>query len=145
MENLIKKILENSNEVVSPLSIQQIAEFEKENNIQLPKDYINLLCCFDGGEILIPGPTIFGIEESVIRKTIKEANTKSFRNNYSIPLNYLIIGKLNYGDLICINLNTPNDVIQWDHETNQMFCSWDNISDWLKDNLSSYKKFEEDN
>lgn len=145
MKNILKKILSKNNEVLLPLSIQEIDDFEKYNDLRLPKDYIELLNHFDGGEILIPGPIIFGIKENEMRKTIKEVNGKSFRKNFSIPDNYLIIGKLNYGDLICINLNKPNDVLQWDHENNERFCSWDNLFDWLNDNFSSYETFEEKN
>lgn len=145
MRNVIYKILKShaNNEVLPPLTEVEISEFEKSNRIRLPLDYVELLKHFDGGEILIPGPTIFGIKKSPFRKTIKEVNSKSNRKNFNVPNDYLIIGKTSYGDLICINLNVSNEIIQWDHETNEKFCSWKHLSEWLDDNLISFKKYEE--
>lgn len=145
MKNIIYKILNEhiNNEVLSPLNEVEISKFEKSNRIRLPLDYVELLKHFDGGEILIPGPTIFGIKESPFRKTIREVNSKSNRKNFNVPNDYLIIGKTSYGDLICINLNVSNEIIQWNHETNEKLCSWKNLSEWLDDNLISFEKYEE--
>lgn len=145
MKRVITKILEKNKDVLDSVSDNEITDFENDNGIYLPKDYAELLKTFDGGEILIPGPIIFGVKENNLRKTIKEINGKSFRKNFSIPSNYLIFGKLNYGDFVCINLNNPHDIIQWNHETDQLFCSWESLKDWLKDNLSSFEEFEEEN
>lgn len=145
MRNVIYKILkcDANNEVLPPLTEVEISEFEKFNRIKLPLDYVEVLKHFDGGEIFIPGPTIFGIKENSARKSIKEVNSKSNRKIFNIPNNYLVIGKTNYGDLICINLKFSNDIIQWNHETNEKFCSWTNLSEWLDDNLISFEKYEE--
>lgn len=132
-----------NNELLPPLSGSEICEFEKNNGIMLPKDYVEILKTFDGGEILIPGPQIFGLKESEIRKSIREANNKKTRNSLSIPKNYLIIAKLNFGDFICINLNQPFDVIQWDHENDQLFCTWNSLEEWLIENIDLFEEFEE--
>ena len=146
MEKILKEILNYSKhlDIVSPIPIDEINKFEVDNHLLLPKDLKTLLTCFDGGEIFVPGPIIYGIRENINRQQIKQANSIENRRLFSIPNNYLIIAKLNYGDLICINLNEPFDIIQWDHETDSLYCSWDSLSEWLVDNVESFKQFEED-
>lgn len=145
MEKALKKLLDYgmNNEVLPPETEDGISSFEKDNHIRLPLEFIDLLKAFDGGEILIPGPTIFGIKESELRKTIKEINGNRTRGLFSIPNNYLIVAQLNYGDYICIDLNAPHTVIQWDHEKDELFCKWDNLSDWLEDTVSSFEQYLE--
>lgn len=147
MNEILKRLLDKNfnNDILPALTQQEISSFEKTNHIKLPDDLKELLTCFDGGEILVPGPTLFGVNFNSVRKTIKEANGKNSRCIFSIPNNYLIIAKTNYGDLICIDLNSPHKVVQWDHEHNEPFCDWNTLTDWLNDAISSYEKFEEEN
>ena len=60
-------------------------------------------------------------------KTDKDADT------------YLIIADLNYGDSICIDLESSNGydatVIQWDRETHSVSRSWNGLVEWLMDTL----------
>ena len=86
------------------LSEEAISCLEKSNSITLPSELKSLYRVFDGGEIFIPGTLIYGINQSSKRKTLREANSKVSRGNYTIPSNYLVVAKLNFGDLICINL-----------------------------------------
>ena len=146
MQQILNNLLshESCNDILPPIKENEIYKFEKNNKITLPLPFLELLKRFDGGEILIPGPIVYGIKESLSRNTIKEINSKENRSHFSIPNNYLIIAKLNYGDIICINLNAPHDVIQWDHETDSTFCNWDSLNEWLADNLSSFEEFEEE-
>lgn len=88
------------------LSEEAISYLEKSNSITLPSELKSLYRVFDGGEIFIPGTLIYGINQSSKRKTLREANSKVSRGNYTIPSNYLVVAKLNFGDLICINLGT---------------------------------------
>ena len=145
MEKTIERIMHYSQKlnIVSPMTPEEIQHFEKKNNLVLPTEYKKMLTFFDGGEILIPGPVIYGISESPIRKQLKTVNSSERRNLCSIPNNYLIIARLNYGDLICINLNEPHDVIQWDHESDKQFCTWSNLNEWLNDNVESFEMYEE--
>ncbi|WP_257151624.1 SMI1/KNR4 family protein [Bacillus pseudomycoides] len=57
----------------------------------------------------------------------------------SFPYPYLIIADLNYGDTICIDLESSNGydatVIQWDRETNSVSRSWSGLVEWLMDTL----------
>lgn len=145
MEKVIVEIMHycKQHDLVSPVTTSDIINFEKANHLVLPTEYKLMLTFFDGGEIFIPGPVIYGISQSPIRQQIKTANSSEKRSLYSIPDNYLIIARLNYGDLICINLNEPYDVIQWDHESNQLFCTWSNLSEWLNDNIEAFNQYKE--
>ena len=147
MKKILNDLLsyKSCNDILPPINENEIYEFEKDNKISLPVPLLELLKKFDGGEILIPGPTIYGIKRSSSRKTIREINSKESRSLFNIPNNYLIISKLNYGDFICINLNHPYDIIQWEHETDSIFCSWNSVEEWLADNLSSFEKYKEEN
>lgn len=145
MQKVLRKLIgsKTNNDIVPPVNLGEITKFESSNNLFLPVELKELYQKFDGGEVLIPGPTIFGIEPSKKRPDLKTANSYEKRMNFSIPNNYLIIAKLNFGDYICINLNTPNDVIQWDHENDKIFCSWNNLEEWLQENVDSFEEFED--
>lgn len=124
-----------------PCGHNTVLEFEKNNRIELPVEYKELLALFNGGEIFIPGTTIFGLND--LSYSIKKENRHDLRALFSIPNTYLIIGKLNFGDFICINLNAPFDVIQWDHENDLEYCNWSSITEWLNDEIENYKANEE--
>lgn len=145
MEEIIEKLIELKahNDIEPPISLNEIKKFESKNNLLLPPELKNIYQEFDGGEILVPGPKIFGLKDSETRESLREANNKKIRNNFSIPRNYLIIAKLNFGDFICINLNQPFDIIQWDHENDEPFCTWNSLKEWLKDNIDLFEEFEE--
>lgn len=145
MKEIIKKLLKFKvhNDVEPPINLNEIKAFESENNLLLPYELKELYQEFDGGEFLIPGPKVFGLKDSGNRESLRVANSQKVRSNFSIPKNYLIIAKLNYGDYICINLNEPFDIVQWDHENDQSFCTWKSLKEWLKDNIDSFEKFEE--
>jgi hypothetical protein len=125
------------------LSKEAISKFEQQNKISLPQEMKDLYGCFDGGEIFIPGTILYGLMPSKKRKTVKEANSKLTRSKLNIPNTYLVIAKLNFGDLICVNLNAPYDVVQWDHESNEKYCFWDSIYDWLDETIRDYRTYEE--
>lgn len=132
----------NDHDLCSAVSKKDICEFEQKNKILLPQELKDLYEHFDGGEIFIPGTTVYGLIPSEKRKTVKEVNSKLTRSNFSIPVNYLIIAKLNFGDLICINLNDPFDVIQWDHENDKKYCYWHSIYEWLDETIRDYRDYE---
>lgn len=110
--------------------------FERKNNIRLPHSYATLLECFDGGEIFVPGTVIYGTGTSG-GTSVKDANRCDIRENFSIPHNYLIFAKVNYGDFLCIDLNGNNEVIQWDHELNEEFCRWSSLEEWLGETIDN--------
>ena len=97
---------ENLMEFNPPITDTEITKFQSKNGIAIPPALIELYELFNGGEIYIPGTLIFGVnvDDSAIPRTVKHENRSSKRNALSIPNNYLIFGKLNYGDILCINL-----------------------------------------
>lgn len=121
------------------ISSESIHSFETNNKIILPQDIKRVYECFDGGELFVPGIVIYGLLTLEKYKTIRDVNSKDAREDYSIPKEYLIFAKLNFGDLICVNLNSPFDVIQWDHERNESYCTWSSVSEWIEDFLFTYK------
>ena len=145
MKDILKKLKSFSkhHDVVTPISLQEIENFETLNKIILPKSLKELLISFDGGELFVPGTTFFVIGTNKKRPQLRKVNSKANRAIYTIPKNYLIIAKLNFGDFICINLNKPYDVIEWDHETDKLFCRWDSLIEFLKDSIASFEMYEE--
>ena len=118
-----------------PVSKKEIHDFEIANEIILPTSYTEILQHFDGGELFIPGTVIYGISHG---KTIKEANSRNVRKDFQIPNSMLIIGKVNYGDYICIDLNT-SEIMQWDHENDEEFCRWNTLNEYLMETIAAYK------
>lgn len=125
------------------LDRRQIQAFEEENKLVLPESYKDLLECFDGGEIFRPGTKIYGLGIYDGQENLKKINSSTFRSSLSLEADYLIIASLNFGDLICINLNKKNDIIQWDHEEDKAYDSWNSLGDWLDFTIKSYLDYEE--
>ena len=144
LEVLIDKLRKHAEcmEMNEPLSCDEVGQFEKANKIKLPVSYVELLCCFDGGELFIPGTTIYGLSHGRTGYLLKEINRRENRQLFRIPNSMLIIGKLNYGDWLCIDLNYPNEIVQWDHENDSEFCRWEDLESWLRDTIEEYERFE---
>ena len=110
------------------------AEASRDWQRRVPAPLLELYHLFNGGEILVPGTRIFGLtggEDDIIA-----INNSDIRAMFAIPESYLIFAKLNFGDYICINRETPFDVIQWDHENNEEYDSWDLLGNWLAEHLN---------
>jgi len=144
VKNLCEELKKYSDvmDLNAPLDQEELLAFQKENSIKLPDSLAELLLSFNGGEIFIPGTVIYGLSKYKKIETIKYVNRREFRKQFSIPNTYLIFAKLNYGDLICINLNYPYDIIQWDHEADEQFCTWDSLEEWLDETIKSYIDFK---
>lgn len=123
-----------------PASQESINDFQTKQGIQLPKSYVELISCFDGGEIFIPGTTIFGINKRENERNIKEVNGKNARGCSKMPRTLMIIGKLNFGDWICMDLNS-DEIVQWDHESDEEFCKWNSLEEWLKETIEEFDKY----
>lgn len=121
-----------------PITEGDLSDFEKTNGITLPEPLKDLYRHFDGGEIFIPGTLIYGCGEREGQKNLKDANSSQRRKIFGIPPTHLIFAKLNFGDLLCIDLNSPHEIIQWDHENDEPFCTWDSIEEWLLDSIKDY-------
>lgn len=129
-------------ELNPPVSEKEISNFQTRERITLPPSYVELLRQFDGGEIFIPGTVLYGINESSNNPTVKDANRSELRRSYRIPRTLLIIGKLNYGDFVCIDLNGLNELIIWNHELDEADCKWDSLESWLQETIMDYKNHE---
>ena len=124
------------------LSESVLEDFQKSNGIRLPRSYCRLLTCFDGGELFIPGTVIYGLNRHHKILDVKTVNGKKNRELFSIPKTYLIIGRLNYGDYLCIDLNNEHEMIQWDHETDQEFCRWNSLEELLEETIADYVRYD---
>ena len=124
----------------SPASNEDILNFSNQHNFQLPKSYVELISCFDGGELFIPGTVIYGILEHEHNKTVVDMNGKKYRSNSSMPRTLLIFGRLNFGDWICIDLNT-SEIIEWDHELDEEYCKWNSMEEWLQETIENYDEY----
>lgn len=119
---------------------QEILEsFQEKNGIVLPLSLAELLMCFDGGELFVPGTVIYGTGANG-GESLKDANRREKRNIFKIPNTFLVFAKVNYGDFLCIDLNNNNEVIQWDHELDEEFCRWNSLEEWLKDTIDNSDK-----
>lgn len=77
LHRLIDKLRKHTEcmEMNEPLSHHEVEKFEK-NRIKLPASYVELLCCFDGGELFIPGTIIYGLNHESDGYVLKEINEK---------------------------------------------------------------------
>ena len=140
---LLKKY-QNVMDLNAPISRDEVENFELDNNIRLPNDYKEMLSLFNGGEIFVPGTFIYGVTNNN-EDSVRFANRSSLRKIFHIPCNYMIFAKVNYGDFLCINLNFPHDVIQWDHEKDEQFCYWSSLVEWMSETISEYCRYEKGN
>lgn len=124
----------------APATEKELCEFNDYLNDKNPKEFKALLKCFNGGEIFIPGTIIYGVGGTT-DDTVVAHNSYEVKSRYKIPNDYLVIGKMNFGDYICIDLN-DNSVVQWDHENNEEFIRWDSLEDWLLESIDDYLDLE---
>lgn len=89
----------------------QIAEFEKENEVVLPLKYKEWLKFSDGGECFLPGGIQF---YGVAHKPTIDINDDDRPNS-----NYVIIGALSTGDPILFKKNSE-DVSIYNHEAGRI-------------------------
>lgn len=135
MKELVNQILSFGNsELMMPCSNEAIQKYQKENKIELPKSYHELINLFNGGELFIPGTIIYGID---CENDVIKAN-QTIKKTMSIPEDYLIFGKYNFGDYLCIQMDKPECVIQWDHENNELFDRWSSLIAWLDELIKDY-------
>lgn len=132
-------------EFMPPVSMIDVFSYEKKMGHKLPESYVNLLKQFNGGEIFIPGTEIYGVRPRERYYSLDDANMSEKRSALSIPDDYLIVGKLNFGDLICIDLNGSGEVIQWDHENDEEYLRWNSINNWLTEIIGDYQLVDGEN
>ncbi len=123
-----------------PASEKQLRGFEEEFHTELPDQFRELLECFDGGEIFVPGTVIYGVGGQG-SESLAAFNRGLARRDFSIPPQYLLFAELNFGDFLCIDLTGEHSVIQWDHETNEEYDEWESLSQWLEETIEDYAEY----
>lgn len=118
-----------------------LATYEEVWHLRLPPSLRALLSCFNGGEIFVPGTVIYGANpEGPYSLALANAG----KGRFSIPEQYLVFAKLNFGDLMVINTEVPYDVIQWDHEVDEAFDRWEGLEIWLNEAIQDYDAYAEE-
>ena len=115
--SLYELINTESNQLQTGASEEMISKFESENNMTLPCEYKELLKYSNGASLFAGDVILFSLSN----------DKKAFK---TIDDNLLVIGKYNFGDLLCINLETET-VVQWSIENNNIFLEHFNIKDWI--------------
>ena len=113
-----------------------IGQYEKTTNISLPQDYREWLLFSNGSEIFVPGTVFYGVD-STAKNSLIEKNSQKERGLFAIGDSLLVIGRFNFGDLLCMDLNN-GEIIQWDHETNEEFLRWNNFFDFIEEEITSF-------
>ena len=138
MNPIIQRLLETGAEMdfVNGANERDIALYEQSKGFKLPSDYREWLLFSNGGEIFVPGTQFFGVD-TVSNYSLVNQNSKEIRSIFSLANFLLIIGRMNFGDLLCIDLNT-NEIVQWDHETDEEFLRWSGFFAFLSEEIDSF-------
>ena len=143
-----RSIFELTNECIPHLmkgaSTEQINTQESVLKCAFPSDYIDFLQYTNGGEVYDGEITLFSIYDPSTKINIR--NTIGFVNrtemsNALLPSSYLIIGEYNFGDIIAVDKNS-GCVIQWSHEYNNVFLSYDSFKEFLKSIVEEHHAYE---
>lgn len=119
----------------APATAGEIRAMEKSILTAFPSEYSDWLMLSDGGEICPPGLQLYGVSS---RNLIKEElltfqNRLAFRSDVlHLPVDLLIIGKLCFGDYICVDRKSGERVVQWSVEDEQIFLTWSSFSVYLE-------------
>lgn len=99
-------------------------------NRVIPDDYVQWLRISNGCEFISSGTIFYGLNTGSKYFSLEYHNSAAFRSNYSLPDDLMIIGKMSFGDLICIDAENGN-IVQWDHENDEEFDYWETLMDYL--------------
>lgn len=108
------------NQLQTSATDEMILRFETEHNITLPFEIKELLKYSNGASLFSGDITLFSIGCNTNPQTAFERLSDEL----------LVIGKYNFGDLLCINLETET-VVQWSIENNNIFLEHFNIKEWI--------------
>ncbi|MEK4936672.1 SMI1/KNR4 family protein [Bacillus pseudomycoides] len=140
----VNKYVNGVHNLNNGVDLENIQSLQNELNIQIPNIYKEFLQVCNGGELFIPGTVLSEIYIAVSGPKQRGGSylNDSFnkeRRPTGMSDTYLIIADLNYGDTICIDLESSNGydapVIQWDRETHSVSRSWSGLVEWLMDTL----------
>jgi hypothetical protein len=133
MNELIKKIFNRPDTNKKPgANEQEILAFEINAGISLPLGYKDWLALSDGGEIFNPGVELYGVAEKKFPKLLVRCG-----DDVEVPNTLVVIGRTAFGDAICFE-NGSEKIIQWSHETNEEYLTWDSFANYLEDAEEMY-------
>lgn len=118
--SLYKLLNIKNNQLKSGASEKMISDFETNYGIRLPEEYKELLKYSNGASLFNGDIILFSLGDDTNTETVFEM----------INNELLVIGKYNFGDLVCINLKTEN-IIQWSCEKNNVFLEHYSVMDWI--------------
>lgn len=141
------------------ISEEDILDFERKYNINLPESYRSFLLQNNGGT---PNPNIFDFNDNYGQNTSSlvhyfyalyngdgydniEQNYKLFKSEGRIPINILPIADDPFGNMVCISFSGSDcgKIYFWDHELESQNKSYDNLSliaDSFTDFINSLRK-----
>ena len=140
------KYADNVHEINLGASIKDITKAEFDLKVKFPKRYIEFLQICNGGYLYPPaGPLIFSVFTNIQDDKNVGCYLNYLRNaeEYTFCLNndYLPIARTSYGDIICLDLVVKNieepPVITFDHELGEFDLSFDNIKEWLSNEMAN--------
>ena len=117
---------QEENAFLDSVTEEQIAVFEKKNNIKLPEKYREWLLFSDGGELYLPsGIQLYG----VVHKPIIDISDSNIPNN-----DYIVIGAFSWGDSIVFKKNTE-EISIYNHLANKIEKdeTYNNFDSFLQD------------
>ena len=117
---------------------QAIAHFEQQQRIHFPDYYRKWLLFANGGELFVPGTQFYGITPAV-ENSLALQNSSANRSPYALPDLLYIVGRTNFGDVLCIDLNSQ-ELVQWDHEEDEEFLRWKSMTDYIDDEFRAYSE-----
>jgi len=150
----VKMIGENAwfHEVFAPLDVKEITEIELELKIQIPKSLKSFFQCSNGIILFSDELAIFGKRKSFkrtgddVRLPYSIINPNTFERPSDAKNNYLFIGSYSYdGSKIFIDTQTEiiNVCERW--KSLNVVCQWNNIWDFLLQEMNRLQTFFNDN
>lgn len=118
--SLYKLLNIKNNQLKYGATEEMISNLETELDILLPNEYKDFLRYSNGANLFGEDIILFSIGYDTNIDVAFEL----------IDNELLVIGKYNFGDLICINLKTEN-IIQWSSENNNIFLEHYSLKDWI--------------
>jgi len=113
-----------------------VEKYEQAAGITIPASYREWLDFSDGGEIFVPGTEFYGVNADE-RFSLYSENDPKAREVFSLDASMLIVGQLNFGDLVCLDVNS-GEIIQWDHELDEEYLRWTDIFSFIEDEITDY-------
>lgn len=108
----------------------------------IPGDYMAFLHCANGGELFAPGTLFYGAaaQDVPVDMLLTYHNSLEQKAASGIPAEWMVIGKTNFGDPIC--MNEAGTVAQWDMEMGEVFLTWNSLTEYLCYEEDLYLKIE---